>query len=67
MNDEPRQLGPESPVYEVLGEWIDIVNAYGRQSIEALAFLADHMGNAEFVRLATASDRLREAFERPTP
>jgi hypothetical protein len=52
---------PDSlPTYQLLGQWIDLVNENGRHSSEAQSFLAAHADNAEFRRLANISDSVRE-------
>jgi len=60
--EAPDGSAVEQPTYQLIGEWIDLVNDHGRDSVEATRFLAANDKNKEFCRLLKASDALREMF-----
>jgi len=53
------------PTYELIGQWIDLVNEHGRNSQRANTFYQMHSQNKEFCSLVETSDRVRIMFEHP--
>ena len=51
------------PTFQLLGEWLDLVNETSRDSEAARDFSAAHSHDPEFVRLVDSSDQLRDLFD----
>lgn len=46
-------------LYQLVGEWITLVNEYGRHSSQVNLFYSKHKSNTEFVKLVETADKLK--------